>query len=33
LAQAASREVCGLSLFSDTMSELFYLANFQSRRT
>jgi hypothetical protein len=33
MARAASREVCGLSSFSDTLSELFYLANFQSRRT
>ena len=32
-AQAASREVCGLSLFSDTLAELFFLANFRSRRT
>jgi hypothetical protein len=33
MAGAASREVCGLSSFSDTFPELFYLANFHSRRT
>ena len=32
-AQAANREVGGLLFFSNTVSELFFLANSQSRRT
>jgi hypothetical protein len=33
MAQAASREVCGLSSFSDTGEELFYLAKLSRGRT